>query len=127
MAADRAASPVPASAVNALIGRAGLALDDEDFQAFLDLCTTDFRYRIRVESPELDQEMTWLEQTRTELKTMFASLPEHLTRPGRLTRQVCVASTHERRGRIQVTSVFSIFHNRPGRADPDFCGRSLSG
>jgi 3-phenylpropionate/cinnamic acid dioxygenase small subunit len=96
--------------VHELIGNTALALDAEAFDDFLGLCTTDFHYRIRVTSPELGQDMVWLEQTREELGKLFAALPEHLTRLGRLTRQVSVASTAQASGSLHVTSTLSVFH-----------------
>jgi len=96
--------------VHQLIGSAALALDAEAFDDFLALCTTDFHYLVRVTSPELGQDMIWLEQNREALEKLFAALPEHLTRLGRLTRQVSVASTTEAADRLHVTSVLSVFH-----------------
>ena len=58
-------------AVRQLIGRACLALDDADFDTFLDLCATECHYRIRVWSPELDKEMIWLEHDRDGLTTFW--------------------------------------------------------
>ena len=116
MTADGGKVPIT-EAVRELVGQAALALDAEAFDTFLGLCTEDFQYRIRVMSPELGQEMIWLEQSRVELGKLFAALPEHLTRPGRLTRQVSVASIHEEAAGLLATSVFSVFHT-------DFAGRT---
>jgi 3-phenylpropionate/cinnamic acid dioxygenase small subunit len=104
-------------AIRELVGQAALALDAEAFDDFLAFCTDDFHYRIRVMSPELGREMIWLEQTRTELEKLFEALPEHLTRPGRLTRQVTVATIQSQPPNWQVTSTFSVFHT-------DFEGRT---
>lgn len=106
-----------ADGIRELIGQTTLALDAEAFDDFLALCTDDFHYRIRVMSPELGQEMIWLEQSCVELKQLFAAVPEHLTRPGRLTRQVNVATIQPQDGQWRCTSVFSIFHT-------DFEGRT---
>jgi 3-phenylpropionate/cinnamic acid dioxygenase small subunit len=104
-------------AIRELVGQAALALDAEAFDTFLALCTQDFHYRIRVMSPELGQEMIWLEQTRIDLEKLFEALPEHLTRPGQLTRQVSVATIESQASSWRCTSVFSIFHT-------DFEGRT---
>jgi hypothetical protein len=63
--------------VRPLIGRACLELDDNNFAAFLDLCDDPFNYRIRAWSPDLKQDMTWLEHDRDGLEELFKSLPEH--------------------------------------------------
>ena len=71
-----------------LVARSCMALDDEDFGAFLRCCTPDFRYAVRVRSPELRKWMTWLSQSRAELEALFAALPEHLRRRGTLLRHL---------------------------------------
>ncbi len=96
--------------VREIVGSAALALDAEAFDDFLALCTPDFHYQVRVTSPELGQDMIWLEQTREELGKLFSALPEHLTRQGQLTRQVSVANTIEAADSLRVTSTFSVFH-----------------
>jgi methanesulfonate monooxygenase small subunit len=71
-----------------LVARSCLALDREDFAGFLQCCTADFRYAVRVWSPELRRQMTWLAQSRTELEALFGALPEHLRRRGTLLRHL---------------------------------------
>jgi len=77
-------------AVRRLIGQGCLALDDGDFAAFLALCAPDFTYRVRVWSPELKRDMIWLDHDLAGISDLFQSLPEHLQRPGRLSRHVSV-------------------------------------
>ncbi len=117
--------PTP-NPIQQLIGAAALALDAEAFDDFLALCTADFHYQIRVSSPELGKDMIWLEQSREELEKLFAALPEHITRSGRLTRQVCVANTSEQADTLHVTSTFSVFHtDTNGRSALIAVGRYL--
>ncbi len=99
-------------AVRPLIGRLALALDDGNFAAFLALCDDPFNYRIRVWSPELKKQMTWLEHDREGLTELFKSLPEHLQRPGRLHRQVTVATVEPSNTEdyLVVTSSFIAHH-----------------
>lgn len=96
-------------AIRELIGRTALLLDAEAFEAFLEHCTAEFSYRASVMSPELGREMVWLEQDREALEKLFRALPEHLTRPGRLTRQVNVARIEDQDHGFSVTSTVSIF------------------
>jgi methanesulfonate monooxygenase small subunit len=109
--------PADAEAIRATIGRAALALDAHDHAAFLALCAPEFDYAIRVFSPELRKDMTWLAHDRAGLEALFAGLPDHLTRPGRFTRLVSVgqiapagAATYD------VTSTFMIAHTPPDGA-----------
>jgi methanesulfonate monooxygenase small subunit len=99
-----------AERVRQLIGRAGLALDDGDYDGFLALCSPEFQYRIRVWSPELNKDMTWLAHDYDGLAQLFTTLPEHLTRPGRLTRHATVAAVDALPEALSVTSVFTIHH-----------------
>ena len=103
--------------VRELIGAGALALDSEAYAEFLVRCAPGFSYRVTAESPELGQKMVWLEQSREELEKLFAALPEHLTRPGRLTRQVNVARISSVDDGYSVTSTVSVFST-------DFEGRS---
>lgn len=99
-------------AVRPLIGGISLALDDGDFASFLGYCDDPFHYRIRVWSPELKKDMTWLEHDREGLTELFNSLPEHLQRQGLLHRQVTVATVEPSTvdGFVVVTSSFIIHH-----------------
>jgi methanesulfonate monooxygenase small subunit len=112
--------------VRQLIGRACLALDDGDYPGFLTLCAPAFWYRIRVWSPDLGTEMVWLEHDLDGLAKLFASLPEHLTRPGRLTRHATVYTQEPQPDALHVTSVFAIYHtDLEGRTQALAVGRYL--
>jgi methanesulfonate monooxygenase small subunit len=115
-------------AVRPLIGRLALALDDSDFAAFLALCDDPFSYRIRVWSPELKKQMTWLEHDREGMAELFKSLPEHLLRPGRLHRQVNVATVEPSNTEdyLVVTSSLIVHHtNLEGQTQTLAVGRYL--
>jgi methanesulfonate monooxygenase small subunit len=73
-------------AIQDVIYRACLLLDDEKFSEWLDLCTSDFKYRITTYSPEIRRRMTWFERDLPGLKGMIEMLPKHNTDHGRLTR-----------------------------------------
>src|SRR3954452_24546402 len=72
--------------IQEVIYRACLLLDDEKFLDWLDLCASDFKYRITTYSPEIRKQMTWYEQDAVGLKGMIELLPKHNTDHGRLTR-----------------------------------------
>lgn len=71
-----------------LVATACLALDAEDFCGFLDCCSGDLHYVIRVQSPELRREMTWLEHDFAGMQALLEGVPEHLRRRGRLLRHL---------------------------------------
>jgi methanesulfonate monooxygenase small subunit len=117
-----------AEAVRPLIGRTCLALDDGDFTTFLAYCDDPFHYRIQVWSPEIKQQMTWLEHDRDGLAELFKSLPEHLQRPGRLHRQVSVATVDPSNTEdfLVVVSTFIVHHtDLEGRTQTLAVGRYI--
>lgn len=117
-----------AEAVRPLIGGASLALDDEDFSTFLGYCDDPFHYRIRVWSPELKTDMTWLEHDRAGMVDLFESLPEHLRRLGRLHRHVTIAKVEPSNvdGFLVVTSSFIVHHtNLEGQTQTLAVGRYI--
>ena len=83
-------------AIRMLIAKSCLTLDDGDFSAYLALCAPDYAYRIIAWSPELRNDMIWLEHDRDGLAGLFATLPEHLQRSGRLSRHVSTATIEAR-------------------------------
>ena len=54
-----------------------LCLDAQDFTGFLELCEPEFRYTIGAYSPEIRQDMTWLDHDKAGLRTLFENLPRH--------------------------------------------------
>lgn len=114
--------------VRSLIGRSCLALDDCDFDGYLDLCAPNFSYCITVWSPELGKEMTWLDHDREGLAGLFETLPEHLQRSGRLSRHVSVYTVEpqgEGNGYNVVSSVIVHHTDLDGRTQTLAVGRYL--
>lgn len=113
------------SAVPAVVARSCLALDDEDYAAFLAHCAADFRYAIRVYSPELRKWTTWLAQSRSDLEGLFAALPEHLRRRGRLLRHLGPTVVDDLgNGECRAITSFVVFHTgTDGRTQPWAAGR----
>lgn len=73
-----------------LIARSCLALDEERFADYLDLCSDAYQYRILAYSTEIAREMTWLDANKGELKAMFDMVPQHVRMQGRMRRHVSV-------------------------------------
>ena len=64
-------------AIDELIYRSCLLLDEKDFAGFLSLCDPTFHYAITAHSPEIRKDMTWLEHDKAGMKLLFDNLPKH--------------------------------------------------
>ncbi len=85
-------------------------LDEEDFDGFLSLCSKDFLYKITAFSPELNKEMTWMDEDYEGLKNLLGMVPEHLTRLGKFTRHVTIGQTLRGNEEIIIKSSFIAVH-----------------
>ena len=68
-------------AVRGLIARSGRLLDDEAFDAYVDLFTPEGEYVMKGYSPEIGRETTWLSADREELSRLLEELAEHVRDP----------------------------------------------
>ena len=99
------------TAIEELVYRSCLALDDKNFKAYLALCDGDFRYTITANSPEIRKDMIWLEHDKAGMQTLFANLPRHNSEHSPLTRHATVYTVdddtvHQRAGVISALQVF---------------------
>lgn len=78
------------TAIEELVYRSCLTLDEKNFKAYLDLCEGDFRYTVTAHSPELRKDMVWLDHDRPRLQTLFDQLPRHNSDHSPLTRHATV-------------------------------------
>lgn len=60
-----------------LIHRAARYLDEQDYAGFLSLFSENAEYLITVRAPELEQKMTWMQQSRTELGERLEAMDKH--------------------------------------------------
>ena len=96
-------------AIARLIYETAIKLDTEDFKGFLRGCSAEFKYSIRVHSPDLGQEMVWLEQDRKGMEDLFTMLPQHVRMKGRFRRHVSVYTVdRESEGRVRAHSSFMV-------------------
>ena len=65
------------SALEEVLYAGVLHLDQQQFDAWLELTTPEFHYRIVAYSPEIRRDMTWLEHDRKGLRGLFELLPKH--------------------------------------------------
>ena len=78
------------TAIEELVYRSCLALDEKNFKAYLDLCDESFRYTITAYSPEIRKEMTWLDHDKPGMQLLFTNLPRHISDHSPLTRHAIV-------------------------------------
>lgn len=101
-------------AIAKLIYGGALRLDAEDFKGFMRQCSEEFCYSIRAYSPELGQEMVWLEHDRKGMQDLFAMLPQHVRIKGRFKRHVSVYSVdRESEGRARAQSSVLLVYTDP--------------
>ncbi|MDZ4251713.1 MAG: aromatic-ring-hydroxylating dioxygenase subunit beta [Sulfuritalea sp.] len=77
-------------AIEELIYRSCLVLDDKDFKGYLNICDPDFRYSITAHSPEIRKDMIWLEHDKKGMESLFNNLPKHNSDHSPLTRHATV-------------------------------------
>ena len=85
--------------IRGLVHRSCLALDGEDFAAYLALCASEMRYRITNYSPEIRKDVILMNLDRAGLAALFESLPDHLKLPGSLMRHASVYLIERKRNR----------------------------
>jgi len=78
------------TAIEELIYRSCLALDEKNFKAYLDLCDCDFHYSITAHSPEIRKDMIWLDHDKQSMQTLLGNLPRHNSDHSPLTRHATV-------------------------------------
>jgi len=79
-----------ASVVRDTIYRATMALDDQKWEDWLDLCDEEFHYRISAFSPEINKDMIYLQGKRKDMETLVRLLPKHNTDHSPLRRHTSV-------------------------------------
>ncbi len=101
----------PREAVERVLYRSCLLLDDSDFKGYLELCDPEFRYAITAHSPEIRRDMTWLEHDKRGMETLFANLPRHNSDHSPLTRHATLYTldVDEASGEARAVSALQIF------------------
>lgn len=86
-------------------------LDRENFDEWLDLCGTEFKYLITTFSDELGHEMTWMVQDKPGMAHVFSNVENHERYTGKLRRHVSMARVvlHDAR-RASVESAVAVYH-----------------
>ena len=96
-------------AIEEVVYRSCLALDEKNFKAYLDLCDDDFRYTITAHSPEIRKDMIWLDHDKPGMQLLFANLPRHISDHSPLTRHAIVYTVEYAGERAHVVSALQVF------------------
>jgi len=78
------------TAIEELIYSSCMALDENDYASYMGLCSPEFSYRLTAFSPEVKQDMNWLDHDRAEMEELFHTLPKHNSDRSPLTRNAVV-------------------------------------
>ena len=99
------------TAIEEVIYRSCLALDEKDFKSYLALCDVNFRYRITAHSPEIRKDMIWLEHDKQGMQLLFTNLPRHNSDHSPLTRHATVYTVEadEAQKQASVVSALQVF------------------
>ena len=103
------------SEIKDLVFRSCLTLDRRQYNDYLELFSTDMRYRVVTYSPELRKEMVWLDHDLGEMKHLFKMLPQHVTLKGEFFRHATVYEITRSKGNCRVvTSLMLIYTGLDG-------------
>ncbi len=78
------------TAVEELVYRSCLALDEKNFKGYLELCDGAFNYTITAYSPEIRKDMVWLDHDKAGMQLLFTNLPRHNSDHSPVTRHATV-------------------------------------
>ena len=108
-------------AVQDLVYKSCILLDNVRYDEWLALLTPDFRYRIVCYSEEIRKDMVWLDHDPGELKVLFKNLSSHVRVLGTYRRQVGVFEELERSDdTIHINSSVVVYHTTPAGASKLF-------
>ncbi|HXN14837.1 MAG TPA: aromatic-ring-hydroxylating dioxygenase subunit beta [Usitatibacter sp.] len=98
-------------AIDELVYRSCILMDNKDFKGYLELCDPAFHYAITTYSPEIGKEMTWLEHDKEGMTLLFNNLPKHNSDHSPLTRHATVYTTESNAASEQakVVSALQVF------------------
>ena len=100
-----------ANRLAALVYKSCDLLDANDYDAWMELCASDFRYRISTYSHEIRKEMLWADYDLAELDTLFKGIPGQLVVLGTYRRHVGQCREVERDDRFsRLESSLVVYH-----------------
>ena len=80
------------TAIEELVYKSCMLLDEHKYKDYLDLCDENFRYTITTHSPEIRKDMVWLDHDKAGMNTLLTQLPRHNSDHSPITRHATVYS-----------------------------------
>ncbi len=104
------ALPMPSDriAIEELVYRSCLALDEKEFKRYLELCHDSFRYTISAHSPEIRKDMIWLDHDKPEMQLLFNNLGKHISDHSPLSRHAVVYTAEPAADRKSAAVISSL-------------------
>ena len=101
-------------AIEELVYRSCMTLDERDFKGFLDLCDDGFRYTVTAYSPEIRKDMVWLDYDKAGMDALFTNLPRHNSDHSPITRHATVytVSVDAAGQEAQAVSALQVFRTQ---------------
>ncbi|MDB5808722.1 MAG: msmB [Betaproteobacteria bacterium] len=96
------------SAIEEVVYRSCLALDEKDFKGYLALCASEFHYTITAHSPEIRKDMVWLDHDKAGMQMLFTNLPRHNSDHSPVTRHATVYTVDMDEASQQATVVSAL-------------------
>lgn len=89
-----------------------MALDRQDWDAWLENCDDEFQYAIRTWSPEINKDVTYLALDRKGMANLVRLLPKHNTDHSPLTRHTSLYTVeHDGNGSAKAVSSVVVYQN----------------
>jgi methanesulfonate monooxygenase subunit beta len=105
-----------------LVAKSCMHLDHEDYGKYLALVDESYEYAITNFSPDLRKEMVLLQLNRTDLKSLFDNIRNHIRLPGRLFRQASLYDIDPAPGGLfAATSYVTVIHTNLDGVSAVFC------
>jgi methanesulfonate monooxygenase subunit beta len=109
--AERAHASGLRAAIEDVVYRGALHLDERRFGDWLDLTSSDFRYRIEAYSPDIRRQMTWIDHDRQGMAALVELLPKHHVNGAIWLRHVVVYSVQQEDDtNARAVSSLAVFH-----------------
>ena len=101
-------------AIEELVYRSCIALDERNFKGFLDMCDDGFRYTVTAYSPEIRKDMVWLDYDKAGMDALFGNLPRHNSDHSPITRHATVytVSVDAAGQEAQAVSALQVFRTQ---------------
>lgn len=118
---DRSTDPIPPGLAHELwetIQQMADDLDDERFDRFLDRCRPEINYRIVTNSPDLGQDMTFMDLEGDELSTLLGTVEQHVRPSDKMLRHTSKPMIQSVDGSLVSCQTKVVIYHVDGSGDP---------